>query len=245
MRAGPTARGQGGKPRCSSSVATKATRPLTARWARYHEESDAEQHYKRRQRVWASDAAGRNQSGPAVVHRGRPSRDANGDAAGRHNVTPREDYRTALLSDSPDTGCSLSLPRRRVGLRNEPAASAPAVLRRTGGGRGVSPLRIEAVHCGVRVGAGTRTRARRPSGRGPEAPTPNLPIGSARQRMHKQQKQTNVVFSRAPSPENLPRHHFEISTKFRRRDQIRGYLRQEGTYRGLYQRKKPPAEPAA
>ena len=27
---------------------------------------------------------------------------------GRHNVTPREDYRTAVLSDSPDTGCSLS-----------------------------------------------------------------------------------------------------------------------------------------
>jgi hypothetical protein len=26
-----------------------------------------------------------------------------------HNVTPREDYRTALLSDSPDTGCSLSI----------------------------------------------------------------------------------------------------------------------------------------
>ncbi len=29
---------------------------------------------------------------------------------GRHNVTPREDYRTAVLSDSPDTGCSLSAP---------------------------------------------------------------------------------------------------------------------------------------
>jgi hypothetical protein len=35
-------------------------------------------------------------------------------------VTPEEDYRTALLSDSPDAGCSLS-PPRWVGSGNDPA----------------------------------------------------------------------------------------------------------------------------
>jgi hypothetical protein len=46
-----------------------------------------------------------------------------------HNVTPEEDYRTALLSDSPDAGCSLSL---AVGeMRNDPdAQSGLPVLRR-------------------------------------------------------------------------------------------------------------------
>jgi len=54
-----------------------------------------------------SDAAGPDLSGPAVMDRGRPSRVSNGSPLG---ITgrPREDYRTALLSDSPDAGCSLS-----------------------------------------------------------------------------------------------------------------------------------------
>jgi hypothetical protein len=122
-----------------------------------------------------------------VVYRGRPSRDANGTPPGVHNVTPREDYRTALLSDSPDTGCSLSFARRRVDSETNPAGCASAVLRRSRGRRGRFSAEPEAVYDRARVGAGTPARARRPSGRGPEAPTYSLPIGSARQRMHKQQ----------------------------------------------------------
>ena len=110
MRAGPTARGQGGKPRYPSPGATQATRPLTARWARYHEESDAGQLDKRSRYVSAPDAAGRGQgrSGPAVSGKAVTGRER--DAAGRHNVTPRSAYRTALLSDRPTWVFVISAP---------------------------------------------------------------------------------------------------------------------------------------
>ena len=52
---------------------------------------------------WGREGAPREASDACVrCHRGAPHR--------RHNVTTEEDYRTALLFDSPHEGCSLSDP---------------------------------------------------------------------------------------------------------------------------------------
>ena len=92
---------------------------------------------------------------------------------GRHNVTPREDYRTASLSDSPDTGCSLS-----TLAAGESAGTTRAVSTACGVPQGerlavavVPSACIPASTVSLPAVAGTRTRALRPLGRGPEAPT--------------------------------------------------------------------------
>jgi hypothetical protein len=56
-------------------------------------------------RVSADRKPGRRpqQSRPAAAGQGAPGQ----GTGSRHNVTPEEGYRTALLSDSPDCGCSL------------------------------------------------------------------------------------------------------------------------------------------
>jgi hypothetical protein len=69
-------------------------------------------------------APGRDVSGPVGVDRGRPPQASNGEPVRVHNVTPREDYRTALPFDSPDTGCSLSH-RGGGGQRTDPPVPRP------------------------------------------------------------------------------------------------------------------------
>ena len=173
----------------------------------------------------ALDAAGRHQPSPAVIYRGRPSRDANGTPSGVHNVTPREDYRTALLSDSPDTGCSLSFAWRRVDSEPNPAGCASAVLRRSRRRRG----RFSAVDCGgPRSASGRRRNARegtaafRPRARGTNS---NPPIGSAFSRTQNNKTNQRSNQSRAVD-RNLRRQHTEIPLEFWLLNQIRGYLRQ-------------------
>jgi len=149
MRAAATARGQGGKPPRASPRATEATRPLTGRCGRYHEESVAEQQGSTGIGCpWGSFSVTTGCSSPKATFI-RSERSAQvlrvagaralavapsphaSPAAGRlgwvggspfadlernattglgiaqpstHNATPKEDYRTALLSDSPDVG---------------------------------------------------------------------------------------------------------------------------------------------
>ena len=100
--------------------------------------------------------------GSMTTSRTRPSPNANWITAW-HNATPEEDYRTALLSDSPDAGCSLShhgggetakRPRRQAGLRYS-----------AGRAQGGGVVSSEAISVRGRVGARTRTRDCRPSGR--------------------------------------------------------------------------------
>ena len=129
------------------------TRPLTARCGRYHEESDAGQLDKRSHHVSAPDAAGRPcWFRPWPIPEGVTGRER-GPPSGVHNVTPREDYRTALLSDSPDTGCSLSFAWRRVDSETNPTGCASAVLRRSRRRRGRFSAEDEAVHGRPRVDA--------------------------------------------------------------------------------------------
>jgi len=85
---------------------------------------------------------------------------------GRHNVTPREDYRTAVLSDSPDTGCSLSAPAAGAIAGTARAARPPAAFRRASAGRSW-PFPPPSIPTTIRCSSSlrTRTRARRPLGR--------------------------------------------------------------------------------
>jgi len=91
MRAAVRARGQGGKRPRTSPLAVEATRPLTARCGRYHEES----------------VAGQGSTGPGMAladHEGNATSGLGLGQPSTHNATPAEDYRTALLSDSPHKG---------------------------------------------------------------------------------------------------------------------------------------------
>ena len=71
-------------------------------------------------------------SGLLAARRDRPPRDAASPSRTTHNVTPEEDYRTAVLSDSPDAGCSLcgwsgivgaTQPRSWSAIRRGPGAA--------------------------------------------------------------------------------------------------------------------------
>jgi hypothetical protein len=64
------------------------------------------------------------------------------------------------------------------------------------------------------------------------------PIGTAKPRT-KNQKQTNVVSSRARSPESRRSERHEISAKISADDQIRGVLQQQGSYEGALMKKWP------
>jgi hypothetical protein len=97
------------------------------------------------------NAAGRVALGRHGKVRGRPSWDSNAPPPSVHNVTPEEDYRTALLSDSPDAGVryrthggeeTAKRPGRQAGPRYS-AGRAP-------GGRGLfHPLCIGGDHRSV------------------------------------------------------------------------------------------------
>lgn len=198
MRAAVTARGQGGKPPRTPPQATGAMRPLRARCGRYHEESVAELGA----RMWELDFAlgrprGKRHHGRGIV---QPS---------THNATPEEDYRTALLSDSPDAGCSLcgcfgegERPGREAGLRY----SAGRARR----GRGRSLLRcFKARSFGfdheLERGPG------RPAGRRARGTNHHRSIGRPRKPAHAgthtTQKTTNEVTSRG---RNLPEQEFYL-----------------------------------
>jgi len=159
-RSGTLANG-GGRPSAQSRAC-----PLTARCARDNEASGGA--LGGTEAAGATvDAASRVQPGRFVIDRGRPSWDPNGPPPSVHNVTPEEDYRTALLSDSPDAGCSLShhgggetakRPGRQAGLRYS-AGRAP-------GGCGRFILgELVAITGQAGAVARTRTRDGRPSGR--------------------------------------------------------------------------------
>jgi hypothetical protein len=80
-----------------------------------------------------ADAADRDSPGPDVSVRGRPLPYANGAPPWVHNVTPEEDYRTALLSDSPNAGVryrTTVAERQRNDPDAKPACGNPRAERR-------------------------------------------------------------------------------------------------------------------
>src|ERR1700722_16448181 len=137
-----------------------------------------------------------------------------------HNVTPEEDYRTALLSDSPDAGCSLShhgggetakRPGRQAGVRYS-AGRAPC-----GCGRFILS-ELEAITGLAGAVARTRTRDGRPSGRRSRGkhPTSRPSVRSPRTGTHtdsgegnkNKQQQNNT--SRGKNWQRAAVDHFEI-----------------------------------
>jgi hypothetical protein len=90
-----------------------------------------------------------------------------GRRRGVHNVTPEEDCRTALLSDSPDLGVRYRTAASE-GQRNDPDAKSGLRYSAGRAPRGCGRFilsGLEATTDKARGGARTRTRDRRPSGR--------------------------------------------------------------------------------
>jgi hypothetical protein len=83
-----------------------------------------------------ADAAGRDRPGSVESARARPSRDANRSPPCVHNVTPEEDYRTAMLSDSPNASVryrTTVAERQRIDPDAKPVCGTPRAGRRAAG----------------------------------------------------------------------------------------------------------------
>jgi hypothetical protein len=129
------------------------------------------------------------QTGRPILSWSLPRGAARAAAAGWHTVTPEEDYRTALLSDSPDEGVRYASAAR--GRGNDPDAK-PAC--------GTPRARRSAAGSFHPLGKGSWSRDANEGLLGrPEAPMPHARNRAARRR-RQQQKQTNEVFSRGRSP---------------------------------------------